>query len=158
MGVESFIENFSYSGPRGFATTEDIRSIYDFLELHPTSARLWNFCGDTIQLSDSDSYTQEDVKQCYESAIKVSPDDAEGFESLGFWHDLYGDLQLAVENFKQAIRRTDSDEPRLGIARVLAQLGQKENALIELQRCSDQMAADLIRLRDEIVDDIWSPE
>ena len=54
MDAEQFIDTFRFSGACGYATDEDIRLIQDFLSNHSESARLWNFCGDAIQCSDSE--------------------------------------------------------------------------------------------------------
>ena len=160
MDTEQFIDNFKFSGARGYATDGDIRLIQDFLSDHSESAKLWNFCGDVIQLSDSDpsDYTLNDARICYETAVEKFPNDAEGYESLGFWHDVHGNLVDSEKYFRLAIQRTDSDTPKLGIARVFAELGRVNDGLAMLDECKDQASLDLKSLRDEINEGIWSPE
>ena len=159
MDPQTFIAQFEFSGPRGYATDGDIEQIQTFLLQKSESARLWNFCGDAIQMSDSDTdrYSLDDARLCYETAIDKFPNDPEGYESLGFWHDCFGTFDRAKHYFTQAIDRTDSETPRLGLARVLAQMGHRDEGLAILATCPDQDSLDLKILRDEIHSGNWSP-
>jgi len=144
---------------RSTQTDGDIEQIQTFLLQKSESARLWNFCGDAIQMSDSDTdrYSLDDARLCYETAIDKFPNDPEGYESLGFWHDCFGTFDRAKHYFTQAIDRTDSETPRLGLARVLAQMGHRDEGLAILATCPDQDSLDLKVLRDEIHSGNWSP-
>ncbi|GAA4466908.1 hypothetical protein [Novipirellula rosea] len=158
MSAESFIKTFQFSGSGGQPTEVDVDKIFEMLHVYPDSARLWNLCGDSIQLSDGDRYSLDNARKCYETAIQRSPDDPEAYESLGFWHDIENDFETSAKYFRLAIQRTKSDVPRLGLARVLAQLGQKSDAMSELNHCSDQQSVELKILQDEIANDLWYPE
>ncbi|EMI22306.1 hypothetical protein RMSM_00753 [Rhodopirellula maiorica SM1] len=155
MSVDSFIKTFQFSGAGGQPSEVDVDKIFEMLQSYPDSARLWNLCGDSIQLSDGDRYCPEDARKCYETAIQRSPNDPEAYESLGFWHDIENEFEPAAKYFRLAIQRTKSDVPRHGLARVLAQLGQKSEALLEIDQCLDQQSIDLKILRDEIENDLW---
>ena len=160
MDPQTFITQLKFSGPRGYATDGDIERIQAFLAEEAESARLWNFCGDAIQMCDSetDRFSLNDARLCYEAAIDKFPNDAEGYESLGFWHDVHGTLDRAKHYFTLAIDRTDSETPRLGLARVLAEMGHKDEGLAILATCPDQDSLDLKILRDEIHSGDWSPQ
>ncbi|GAA5510826.1 hypothetical protein [Novipirellula caenicola] len=119
MSAESFIKTFQISGVGGQPTEMDVDKILEVLQAYPDSTRLWNLCGDVIQLSDGERYSLEDAKRCYETAIHRSPNDPEAYESLGFWHDIENDFDTSAKYFRLAIQRTKSDTPRLGLACVL---------------------------------------
>ena len=158
MNADLFITEFCFSGSDGYATDQDLHKIFEMLEQFPRSPRLWNFCGDSIQLSSGVDFTLQDAKKCYDSAIEVAPDDPEGYESLGFWHDIQNELDISTKYFELAIERTDSDTPRHGLARVLVQLGRKSHAIQQLNLCTDQHSLDLKILRDEISDGRTEPK
>ena len=157
MNADSFISDFIYSGPDGYATDEDIRRIFETLEKFPNSSRLWNFCGDAIQLSNAVDYTLHDAKRCYESAIEVSPADPLAYEALGFWYDIQNDLDASVHYFQLAVERSDSDTPRIGLARAFAQLGKVALAKMQMSLCIHQNSFELAALREEIANGVWLP-
>ena len=158
MDAKSFIEQFRFSGEKGWATDGDIDQIKSFIAQTEDSARLWNFCGDAIQISDSEPsrYTLDDSRECYETAVKKFPDDFEGYESLGFWHDVHGELELAASYFKLSIERGNSEATHTGLARVFAELGRMDECLAVLAKHPNQDSLELRILRDEIEDGYWS--
>ena len=157
MDTKSYIDQFRFSGENGWATDGDIDQIKSFLAHNEDSARLWNFCGDAIQISDSEHsrYTLDDSRECYETAIKKFPDDFEAYESLGFWHDVHGELELAASYFKLALERSNSEATHTGLARVLAELGRRDECLAVLAKHPNQNSLDVKILRDQIEAGHW---
>ena len=160
MDTHTFIEEFRFSGPNGWATDEDIAKIQSFLDIGPDTARLWNFCGDAIQMVDTEPsrYSLKDSKICYETAIARFPNDPEAYESLGFWYDIQNEFALAETCFRNAMERSNSDSPVLGLARVLAQMGRRSEALAALTQCSSPELPEAISLTEEIRNGNWPPE
>ncbi|HKC62397.1 MAG TPA: tetratricopeptide repeat protein [Pyrinomonadaceae bacterium] len=55
---------------------------------YPNSAKLWCMRGDLIQLGSEDiSYSLEDALACYEKAVSIDPNFAEGHEEIGHFCD-----------------------------------------------------------------------
>ena len=112
-----------------------------------------------IQMVDTEPsrYSLKDSKICYETAIARFPNDPEAYESLGFWYDIQNEFALAETCFRNAMERSNSDSPVLGLARVLAQMGRRSEALAALTQCSSPELPEAISLTEEIRNGDWSP-
>jgi tetratricopeptide (TPR) repeat protein len=118
---------------------EHIRLVEEGLREHPRSARLWNLRGDLIQLVEDDqtleSYSLDDARDSYEHARAAAPDDPEAYESLGHFFDAVDEqLDIAATMFRSAIERGGGAGAWAGLARVLTQLGRRDDALKLLLR------------------------
>jgi len=128
-----------------------LAEVETLLQRSPDSAVLWRLRGHLLQLSTGDSRTLASARESYERAIALDPSSANAHLSLAEFIDGVEDDPAAAEaHFRNALLRGAGTDAKLGLARVLAQLGRTTEALQELS--SPQLAAneDAAELRDEI--------
>lgn len=154
MSPEEFIDELrSHNEP----TLADIQSIEVMCRAHPHCAELWNCFGDMIVLS-AGLRPREQALECYQKAIAIDPQFAEGHESLGYFYDTYCDnFETAAEHFQRAIELGAGDDSKVGLARVLAQTGKNIEAIAILDTCVDARHPQVTKLRDEINAGDWRP-
>lgn len=134
----------------------DVERLLALSREFPNCAELYDFIGDVMQICDDDCYKIADSMNCYQQALKVDPTYAVAHESLGYAYDTYfDDFENAEKHFRQAVALGGRDSAKLGLARVLAQLGEAEEALTALATCDDSKNGKLIELRDEIKQGLW---
>ena len=161
--LQALEEQVRALGPRQWTTSAGLRLVDQALAEHPTSAGLWNRRGDLIQLleDEAEPYSLADARTSYERARAVDPTDPQAYESLGYFFDaVAGRLGEAEGMFRKAIELGAGPSSWAGLARVLAQLGQVQEALDLLARsscpCAD--ARQVIDVRDDINEGFWSPK
>lgn len=145
------------SSVTGWRTLADVE---EALRAFPSSAKLWNLRGDLIQLDDEaeEHYTLENALESYQRAVELDGTYAEAFENIGYYYDVHEDDPDRAEAF---FRRAIELEPRrstfVGLARVLAQLGRRHEALelLSAERCPFCETEDVQALRSEIEDGLW---
>ncbi len=94
-----------------------------------------------MQICNSEIPIQESIK-CYRQALECDPTFASAYESLGWALDSYfSDFKNARRNFELAIENGAGDSARIGLARVLAQMGETVIANQSLAECDDKTRA-----------------
>lgn len=141
------------SGP----TEKDIQELRSLTLNYPRHPELGVCLGDMMQLSSSD-YPIEESLRCYHQAIACDPAHADAYEELAWAYDTYTeDFENAERYFRLAIEKGGGDSCRVGLARVYAQLSKNNAALLELDCCKDQNHPDVVSMRSEVSQGIWSP-
>jgi tetratricopeptide (TPR) repeat protein len=150
-------------GSRHQASSAGLRLVERALAEHPQSSRLWNRRGDLIQLLDENlgSYSLEDARDSYERARAADLNDPEAYESLGYFFDAVDEqLDEAERMFRKAIELGAGAGSWVGLARVLAEMGRRDEALTLLaaDTCPHANVRDVVDVRGEIEDGRWDPE
>ena len=159
---ESFyIEKLQALYPQeGEASDEALAMAEQAVAQCPTCAKLWYLRGNLIQLGDAESkYELVDALRSYEQAIAVDPSCTEAYESIGFFYDaVMDDPRSAEPFFREALRRSAGVDSFYGLARVLAELNRREEALSLLapENCAVHDASEIKEIRKEITSGMWS--
>lgn len=134
----------------------DVDSLRQMSERHPDCPELWDVLGDIQQICVDHECGIDESIACYQKAIDCDPQYAPAHVSLGYAYDTYfDDFANAAEHFRLAIAFGAGDTARIGLARVLAQLGDSDAAIAELDICSDQDQDAFLELRREIGEGLW---
>jgi tetratricopeptide (TPR) repeat protein len=137
-------------------TKSDVESLRRMSEGYPDCPELWDVLGDLQQICVDHEYEIDESVACYRKAIACDPQYAPAHVSLGYAYDTYfDDFANAAEHFRLAIAFGAGDTARIGLARVLAQLGDADAAVAELDGCSDLEHVDVLELRREISKGLW---
>lgn len=130
------------------------------LDVSPESAPLWCVRGDLIQAAgENGPHRLEEARVSYERALDLDPQSYRANQELGLFCDLVDDDPEAAEPFLRAAVELGAGEASyLGLARVIAQLGDERTALEVLEAAPDPYSDDVSQLRDEIISGEWSPE
>jgi tetratricopeptide (TPR) repeat protein len=143
------------------SSNDDIlRLVAQALEEYPASARLWNIRGDLIQLSEGSSYSLDDALTSYRHATELDPENPEGYESIGYFLDaIDGRIADAEPMFRKAIALGGRAPAWAGLARVLAELGRKDEALaiLDPSSCTYANEPEIVNMREEIGMGMWDP-
>jgi tetratricopeptide (TPR) repeat protein len=126
----------------------------------PQSAKLHCIRGDLLQLSALNSDTiRRKAMAHYRKALDLDPSDTEAMEELGYCLDVMEDLDEAEKVFRQAVEIGASPRGYYGLARVLAQKGDRAGALEVLSpsKCPFHEHRAVVRGRQEILEDLWEP-
>jgi hypothetical protein len=138
-------------------TAKDLERLEAMVTEYPECAELWNCYGDMIQLSDGE-YPVGQALDCYRRSIEADSSFAEGYESIGYFLDVYNDdFAGAAEHFRRAIQLGAGDDSWIGLARVLAQMGQANEGLELLKSCQEPVSPGVAKVRKEIADGDWDP-
>jgi tetratricopeptide (TPR) repeat protein len=136
-------------------TFEDVQELRSLSESYPTEPEIWDVLGDVMQICDSEIPIQESI-DCYRQALECDPTFASAYESLGWALDSYfNDFANARQNFELAIEHGSGDSARIGLARVLAQMGETFRANQCLADCDDKNRRDWIEMSTEIREGLW---
>jgi tetratricopeptide (TPR) repeat protein len=123
----------------------------------PKTAKLWDLRGDLIQLSNGNKYTVHDSLASYRQALKCDPRYAPAYESIGYYHDVFTQrFSWAEAAFRKAIRYGAGVNSHVGLARVLAQMNRKLEALAILNKKPFSQSHKAKEMKREILDDEWS--
>jgi tetratricopeptide (TPR) repeat protein len=149
--------------PQQWTTLDGLRLVEQALAEHPQSSRLWNRRGDLIQLLHEDlaSYSLTDARVSYQRALAANPNDPEAYESLGYFFDAVDEqLDEAERMFRRAIQLGAGVGSWVGLARVLAEMGRRDEALTLLaaDTCPHASVREVIDVRGEIKDGRWDAD
>jgi hypothetical protein len=132
------------------------------LESNPESAALWCLRGDLVQTvagRDADELAHDEARTAYEQALAFDPESLHANHELGVLLDLVDDDPEGAEPLLRAAVALGGGEPSaLALARVLAQLGEEQQALVVLEEAPDPTSDRVCELRDEILAGDWSPD
>ena len=89
MNESDYIAELSSLWPNESETSKEALALADSaVRLFPNSAKLWCMRGDLIQLGPVDTpYGLEEALACYERAVSIDPQFAEGYEEIGHFFD-----------------------------------------------------------------------
>ena len=89
MKEADYIEKLFALWPTEGETSDETLALADgAVRAYPDSAKLWCMRGDLIQLGSADiPYSLEEALACYERAVSIDPNFAEGYEEIGHFHD-----------------------------------------------------------------------
>lgn len=128
----------------------------------PGSASLLCMRGDLLQLAPSTYEAADDPRGCYRRAIDLDPRNAEAWESLGFYYDVFDDdFPRAIDAFRRAIECGAGPDSVRGLARALAEGGQPGEAIAVIERAladppGDADRAAFSELEEEIERGDWA--
>lgn len=136
-------------------TIEDVRELRTLTESYPTEPELWDVLGDVMQICEAEIPIEESIN-CYKQALECDPTFASAYASLGWALDShFDDFENARQHFELAIEYGGGDSARIGLARVLAQMGETVEANQCLMECDDKNREDWIEMSSEIREGIW---
>jgi hypothetical protein len=128
---------------------------------HPRASDLWYTLGIIIQrCGDNYGFTADDYRLCFERSVDCDNANAEAHQELGFVLDVYfNDYRKAAQAFRAAVLAGAGQESYFGYARVLAEQGRTDAAVISLSEgsCPFWNQPDIERLRAEILSGRWCP-
>ncbi len=118
--------------------------------------------GDAIQLCTdiTSEPLSDEILECYRRAVELNSASIEGWESIGYFLDAArDDFAAASAAFQRAIALGGSPDSFAGLARVLAQMGDREQALKMLNpsHCQFSQAGSVVKMRAEIEAGLWNP-
>jgi tetratricopeptide (TPR) repeat protein len=159
---QAYVDKISRGFPdKGEVSLEVLALVEEAVAAFPQCARLWCLRGDLIQCSPiGANYQLADALSSYQEALVADPLCAEAHESIGYYYDVIeDDPNVAEASFRRAIRLGAGRDSYIGLARVLAELGRREEALEVLapQNCPLQDEAEIHIIREEIAGGMWSP-
>jgi tetratricopeptide (TPR) repeat protein len=164
MTVSEYIERISELWPDSEQniSPEILALSTEAVEAFPEAPELWCLRGHLIELAPEDYPVGiAEAGNCYRKATELDPEYADAWESLGYYLDNYDeDIDEADEAFRKAIETGGDGDSYIGLARVLAQKGQKMAALKILSpgECPYADEQEVQDMRDEIQEGLWSPE
>jgi tetratricopeptide (TPR) repeat protein len=163
MTENEYMERISELWPDGDEVSPEVLSLSDeAVQAFPEAPELWCMRGHLIELAPEDySVPLAEAGNCYRKAAELDPEYADAWESLGYYLDNYDeDLDEAEGAFRRAVESGGDADSYIGLARVLAQKGEKAAALQALSApdcafADEQGVQDML---DEIEEGLWSPE
>jgi len=82
----------------------------------PHEPDLWCWRGDVLQRVETDDYPDSSITDSYHRAIAVDPLSYEGYESLGYYFDVFeNDPKKAESWFRKALELSDSVDSFVGL-------------------------------------------
>ncbi len=105
MNESDYIAELSSLWPTEGETSKEALTLADSaVWMFPDSAKLWCMRGDLIQLGQADiPYELEEALSCYERAVSIDPQFAEGHEEIGHFLDaVMPNPKRARRAFRQA--------------------------------------------------------
>ena len=130
------------------------------LQSFPTSGELWYLFGMVTELWDREpGFLASDALAAYQKAIDYDPTNFEAYENLAYAYDTYFDDFLnAQKHFQRAIELGAGADSYIGLARVMAQMDQMNQALEMLAEdtCPFANEPKVIEMRREIAAGDWS--
>jgi tetratricopeptide (TPR) repeat protein len=105
MNESDYIAELSSLWPTESETSKEALALADSsVRMFPSSAKLWCMRGDLIQLGPADiPYELDEALTCYERAVSIDPQFAEGYEEIGHFFDaVMPNPKRARRAFRQA--------------------------------------------------------
>lgn len=132
------------------------------ISAHPTSPKIICVRADLLQLRAIFSAGSEAASlldqagDAYKASIAIDSSYAAAHEALGFMMFTFGNNPGEAENyFRSAIALGAGTDSYVGLAKLLAEQGQKHAALHVLESCPDDIS--VVRTRTEIEHGDWDP-
>jgi tetratricopeptide (TPR) repeat protein len=126
---------------------------------YPEESTFWYDLGIIMRrCGDEYGYTPEDYLHSFENAVKCNSMNAEAYQELGYVLDVFFDDYCRAEQaFRRAIELGATHESYYGLARVLAQIGKRDDAIAILSEsvCPCHAHPDIQSIRAEILDGDW---
>ncbi|MGD0899379.1 MAG: hypothetical protein ABR915_16195 [Thermoguttaceae bacterium] len=126
---------------------------------HPESSTLWYGWGIIMRRCGGEyGYMREDYLRCYEDSVRCDCTNAEAYQELGYVLDVFfDDYGKAEQAFRRAIELGAGHESYFGLARVLAQVGKTDDAIVCLSEgnCPFHDHPEIKKLVSEILDGDW---
>jgi tetratricopeptide (TPR) repeat protein len=114
-------------------TRTDVNRLRQMSERNPHCAKLWDVLGDLQQVCVDHAFAIDEFLACYRKAVECDPEDATAHVSLGSTYDAHlEDFANAAKHFRIAINLGAGDTAHIGLASVLAQLGEAVYAIAQL--------------------------
>lgn len=137
-----------------------IQELDQQIERSPNHPELYILKGQLILNSEDDPHYQlQDALTAFEKAVEINPNYAEGYLEIAYFLDTFNDdFKEAIKNFELAISHKPSDDAYIGLARCLAQIGKKNEAIEILKNKANSDNADVEEMIDEIQDGVWDLE
>ncbi len=107
MKESEYIEKLIALWPTEGETSAEALALADeAVSTFPDSAKLWCMRGNLIELGSADAhYSLEDTAACYERAVSIDPNFAEGHEEIGHFYDaVVPDQSRSRRAFREAAR------------------------------------------------------
>ncbi len=132
----------------------------DSLALNEMGADLISLAYPTGQMTDAD---HDEAIEMTRRAVELSPEDADPWESLGVRLDIRGseeDLREAENCLRRAVALGAGEYCHACLARVIAQLGRRDEALrgLSSEACPYWDTDEVALRRDEILNGEWDPD
>ena len=113
---------------------------------YPQSVSLLCMRGDLLQLAPAAYESDDEPKGCYRRAIELDPGNAEAWESLAFYYDMFDeDYPHAIEAFRRAIECGAGPDSVRGLAQALAENSQPGEAMALIERALEGNPGDADR-------------
>jgi hypothetical protein len=138
--------------PTKRASTAAYDLLIEAVRKYARSPHVWTLLGDLVQICDTPQGAPT-PEACYKRALRIDGQHHDALVGLGFYHDVFsGDLGKARRYFRRALEVRRTTEARVGLARVLAQLGKEKESFALIGRLKAPAARQLAR---EIASGIW---
>jgi len=148
--------------PQVFA--ELVRLVDEAIQQCGPSAGLLCVKGDLVRLAPADMrfLPSDEPADYYRKALEIDPRCWEAWEELGYCYDIDCAFDMAIDAFRHSIALGGGANSFYGLARCLAQRGDKSEALQTVSQAlascgSAEDAQELRQLKDEIERGIWDP-
>ena len=138
-------------------TPADVERLRDLTESYPDDPYLWGILGDIAQMVDRSAIGNGYSLQCYLNAVAADPNYGPAHNSLGYWYDIAEDYVAAKRHFQIAIELGVGDTARIGLAKILAQMGHDDDAYKVLNGCDDTNSEHVAQVRREIAERLLGP-
>ena len=144
-----------------YTTPELLAVSREAVRRHPESPELWIMRGDVISFAPPEAgFPPDRPLKCYRKAISLDPCYANAYKAIGYHHDVWTEnFRKAEAAFRKSIELGADEESYVGLARVLAQTGRKDEALdlLEPGNCEFYDDPEVTRMRREILKGEWDP-
>lgn len=150
-----------WPGPDEDSSWDLILLAEEAVQAFPQSPELWWYLGFALCRIDPDSRPLTIRRlDCLRRVVELDRGHADAHEEIGYLLDTYfDDFHGAEEAFRDAIASGAGVDSYVGLARVLAQMGRREEALSLLATLSspDATHPSVINMTNELNEGIWEP-
>ncbi|MBX3382940.1 MAG: hypothetical protein KF864_05465 [Phycisphaeraceae bacterium] len=161
MTEDEFIEAIWDQWPRGkrcpFRLLEFARQA---VSAHPDSGQLKCMLADLLIMAKPTGSTanNDEILALYHEATRLDPQNPEAFESLAWFLDCHDLLDEAERAFRNSISLGAGVGAYIGLARVLAQMGKKAEAIELLEtNYATGLDPEVEKAKTELLSGEWDP-